>query len=213
MKPTILFDLDGTLIDSTSAILDGFYYAFSKFNKPLPNEVSITSQIGYPLDIMFANLGVETKFIDEFVTAYKEKYLQIYLDQTVLLETAYEAVEFASKFADLGVVTTKTSKFSHILLEHLGIYRFFKTIIGREDALNLKPHPEPILNALNKMQKTSQDSFMVGDTKLDAIAAKGAGIKSIGLLCGYGSKDELETHCDFVCKNPLEAANLIKNLF
>lgn len=213
MKPTILFDLDGTLIDSTSAILAGFYHAFDKFKFAKPQEKAITSQIGYPLDIMFANLGVKNEFIDEFVKAYKEKYLQIYLDQTILLDTAYEAVKFASEFADLGVVTTKTSKFSHILLESLGIYHFFKTIIGREDTINLKPHPEPILNALNKMQKSNQNAFMVGDTKLDAIAAKSAGIKSIGLLCGYGSQNELKKHCDFVCKNPLEAPNLIKNLF
>ena len=213
MKPTILFDLDGTLIDSTSAILVGFYHAFDKFDFAKPKDEAITSQIGYPLDIMFANLGVKNEFIDEFVKAYKEKYLQIYLNQTTLLDTAYEAVKFASEFADLGVVTTKTSKFSHILLEHLGIYRFFKTIIGKEDTINLKPHPEPILNALNKMQKSNQNAFMLGDTKLDAISAKSAGIKSIGLLCGYGSQNELEKHCDFVCKNPLEALNLIKNLF
>ena len=63
------------------------------------------------------------------------------------------------------------------------------------------------------MQKSNQNAFMVGDTKLDAIAAKSAGIKSIGLLCGYGSQNELEKHCDLECKNPLEALNLIKNLF
>ena len=205
MKPTILFDLDGTLIDSTSAILSGFYYAFDKFAAAKPSESAITTQIGYPLEIMFANLGVKSKFVDEFVKAYKERYLQIYLDQTTLLESAYEAVKFGSEFADLGVVTTKTSKFSHILLEHLGISRFLKTIIGKEDASNLKPHPEPILNALANLGKTSQNAFMVGDTKLDAIAAKGANAKSIGVLCGYGSQDELKTHCDFVCKNPLEA--------
>ena len=60
-------------------------------------------------------------------------------------------------------------------------------------------------NALANLGKTSQNAFMVGDTKLDAIAAKGANAKSIGVLCGYGSQDELKTHCDFVCKNPLEA--------
>ena len=209
MKPTILFDLDGTLIDSTSAILDGFSYAFDKFDFPKPHKDAITSQIGYPLDIMFANLGVETKRLDEFVSAYKEKYLTIYLDQTILLENAFEAVKTAFEFADLGVVTTKTSKFSHILLEKLGVYHFFKTIIGREDVDNLKPHPEPILNALANLGKTSQNAFMVGDTKLDAIAAKGANAKSIGVLCGYGSQDELKVHCDFVCKNPLEAVKIV----
>ena len=53
---------------------------------------------------------------------------------------------------------------------------------------------------------------MVGDTKLDAIAAKNADLKSIGLLCGYGTYEELNAHCDFICKNPLEAVELIKKI-
>ena len=210
MKPTLLFDLDGTLIDSTSAILEGFYHAFDTFNLARPKDEAITSQIGYQLEIMFSNLGIENEFIDKFVKAYKEKYLQIYLDKTILLDTAYEAVKLGYEFADLGVVTTKTSEFSRILLKHLGIYQYFKTIIGKEDTKNLKPHPEPILNALANLDKNSQNAFMVGDTKLDAIAAKNANLKSIGLLCGYGTYEELNAHCDFICKNSLEAVELIK---
>ena len=212
MKPTILFDLDGTLIDSTSAILEGFHYAFDKFNLPRAKDSDITSQIGYPLDIMFANLGINAN-IDEFVKAYKEKYLQIYLNQTVLLDTAYEAVKIANSFADLGIVTTKTSKFSHILLEKLGIYQYFMTIIGREDVVKLKPDAEPILKALKNMNKSIQNAFMVGDTKLDGLAAKAANIKSIGVKCGYGNEEELKIYCDFIYKNPLEAVLFVKNKF
>ena len=209
-KTTILFDLDGTLIDSTSAILEGFYYAFNALNEQIPSDEAIKKLIGYPLDEIFARLGIKGD-TSEHVRLYKEKYVKIYLDQTTLLEGAYEAVKFASEFANLGVVTTKTSKFSALLLDKLGVGEYFSVIIGREDVQNVKPHPEPILNALKALNLApSKDAFMVGDTKLDAIAAKGAGIVSVGVMCGYGEREMLEAHCDLICENSLEAVKIIK---
>ena len=147
---TLLFDLDGTLIDSTPAILDGFHYAFAHLGTAEPSDEAIKRLIGYPLEVMFERLGV-TRDVQNFVLAYKQRYAQIFLDQTVLLSGAYEAVRAASEFANLGVVTTKTSKFSKILLQHLGIAEFFGTIVGREDVQDPKPSAEPILKALENL--------------------------------------------------------------
>ncbi|WP_299189983.1 HAD family hydrolase, partial [uncultured Campylobacter sp.] len=149
-QTTILFDLDGTLIDSTPAILDGFHYAFAHFGATDPSDEKIKRLIGHPLEVMFERLGA-TQDVQDFVRAYKQRYEQIFLDQTVLLSGAHEAVREASEFANLGVVTTKTSKFSKILLQHLGIAEFFGTIVGREDVKNPKPSAEPILKALENL--------------------------------------------------------------
>jgi phosphoglycolate phosphatase len=73
----ILFDLDGTLIDSTEGILDGFFTSFDTFGTARPQKDEITSLVGYPLEYMFENLGVEKSKVDEYVQAYKkdiEKY-------------------------------------------------------------------------------------------------------------------------------------------
>ncbi|ANE35483.1 HAD-superfamily hydrolase, subfamily IA, probable phosphoglycolate phosphatase [Campylobacter iguaniorum] len=208
---TILFDLDGTLIDSTSSILHGFHTAFDKFSFPNPTDEQICSLIGHPLDYMFANLGVRNELVWDFVAAYKEAYRQKYLDETKLLDGAFEAVAMASEFADLGVVTTKTSKYSVYLLEHLNIAKYFKTIIGKDDVTNPKPDPEPILKALKRLNKPAINAFMVGDTPMDANSAKAAGIVSIGVTCGYENSDTLKSCCDFVCLNAKEAVNHIKS--
>lgn len=160
---------------------------------------------------MFAKLGVEYELIDDFILEYKKTYQNIYLDETFLLDGAGEAVEFASCFADVGVVTTKTSKFSQILLEHLGV-KFIKVVIGREDVPSPKPSPEPVLRALSVLQKTHQNAFMIGDTKLDAIAASSASIKSIGVICGYSDEAELNKYCDFVVNDASAAVKLVFDL-
>ena len=144
----ILFDLDGTLIDSTDAITDTFLHAFSKHNFDFKGTIEdIKVQIGYPLDIMFENLGVDRKIVWDFVDSYKMRYKDISVAQTLLLENAFEAVTLASKFARLGVVTTKTRIYSTPILENFGILKHFEVIIGREDVENPKPHKEPILKA------------------------------------------------------------------
>lgn len=345
-QTTLLFDLDGTLIDSTPAILDGFHYAFAHLGVAEPSDEAIKKLIGHPLEVMFERLGV-TRDVQNFVLAYKQRYAQTFLDQTVLLSGAFEAVRAASEFANLGVVTTKTSKFSKILLQHLGIAEFFGTIVGREDVKNPKPSAEPILKALenlgicgataskssntisskacyatankntsaasrsailseisvpdlkslsaldpdpskvceqnlssiasqnsdrisfkdlsevksdrheagDKSQKSgigiegesyksgargskiydaqselnsttcydkicsdeilpsvSQNIFMIGDTLLDAIAAKSAAVRSVGVSCGYGSASELRAHFEFVCADAKEAVELIRKI-
>ena len=215
-KPIILFDLDGTLIDSTDAIVETFFYSFDKLNfKHNFAQEDITSLIGYPLDIMYTNLGVKKDRVDEFVQTYKKRYREISIAQTLLLDFAKEAVELAYSFARLGVVTTKTGAYSKPLLENFGIWDYFETLVGREDVTNPKPHQEPILKALSNMNIddiSSKNIYMIGDTKLDLESAKNAGVDSFGVLCGYGEEDELKAYTNNIAKDTLEAIKRIKNI-
>lgn len=208
MQKTILFDLDGTLIDSTDAIVEGFEVAYKKFELTPPNDKQITELIGYPLDVMFTKLGI-TGDVWEYVKAYKEHYRIISREKTTLLPYAKEAIIKASSYAKLGIVTTKTALYSQELLEHMGVMKYFDILIGRESVQNPKPHPEPILKALDFFSSHPKDTWMIGDTTLDLEAAKNAKIQSVGVLCGYGLEEELQIYTQNLKQNAFEAVEFI----
>ncbi|HFP7724379.1 TPA: HAD family hydrolase [Campylobacter jejuni] len=212
MNKTILFDLDGTLIDSTDAILNSFQGAFKALGLTSKNNEEIKNLIGYPLEQMFRMLYPDkVNLSKEFVLAYREIYAQIYLEQTTLLPKVKEALELGSKIADLGIVTTKGGKFTPILLDYLRVKKFFKTLITLEDVTNPKPSSEPIILALKRLNKTQENAYMIGDTILDIQAAISANITPLALTCGYGNENELKAH-SMVFLNAYEAVNYIARL-
>jgi len=207
----ILFDLDGTLIDSTEAILESFHNSFTIYDMPSPDDKVIEALIGHPLDVMYKELGVPKDNILDFVSTYKEHYRKISTQKTILLKNAKEAVETAVKFASLGIVTTKTGKYSRILMEHFGLMDKFDVLIGREDVEYPKPHAEPILKALKSFDTTAKEIWMIGDTRMDLLSAKNAGVNSIGVLSGYDQKEHLEQFSDIIFNDSLDAVEYLKN--
>lgn len=210
----ILFDMDGTIIDSTEAIVSTFYHSFKVMEYDFQgNDEDIKSLIGYPLDIMYQELGIESEKAWDFVDAYKARYKVISKEKTLLLENAYEAIKLASSFARVSVVTTKTRLYTIPLLEHFDIHNDFEIITGRECVQNPKPHPEPILKTLEQMNynPSIHDVWMIGDTKLDLIAAQEAKINSVGVLCGYGKEDELLEYTSYIKNDALSAVEFIKS--
>ena len=208
----LLFDLDGTLIDSTEAILESFHNSFKVHNRAAPSDEAIKALIGYPLDVMYSELGIDESEVWDFVATYKEYYREISTQKTYLLPHAKEAVEAASKIATLGIVTTKTGRYSKILMEHFSLMHYFDVLIGREDVQRPKPDAQPIEKALQILGSTKDDEvYMIGDTKLDLLSAKNAGVNSIAVLCGYGTKESLEKYTDIILDDALEAVKWLQN--
>lgn len=209
---TILFDLDGTLIDSTEAILESFHNSFDVYDYPHPDDEAIKVLIGHPLDVMYAALGVEESRVWDFVATYKEHYRVISTQKTVLLPFAREAVEAAAKIARLGIVTTKTGAYSRVLMEYFELMGYFEVLIGREDVEHPKPHAEPIDKAVEKMGVSKRDCWIIGDTRLDLGSAKNAGIGSIGVLSGYDNAEQLKTLTDIIEVDALQAVRHLEKL-
>jgi len=207
----ILFDLDGTLIDSTEAILEGFHHSYDSLEHSHAKDEDIKALIGYPLDVMYRELGVQESLISNFIQTYKKHYREIFTQKTNFLDGSKEAIVLASQFASLGIVTTKTGKFSQELMEYFEIMNYFKILIGREQVEYPKPHPEPILKALQSFQTKGEEIWMIGDTKLDLISAKDAGVNSIGVLSGYDNRETLAKFTDILFDDVLEAVRYLKS--
>ncbi|WP_201352378.1 HAD family hydrolase [Hydrogenimonas urashimensis] len=210
-SPVILFDLDGTLIDSTEAILESFGEAFGAHALPCPEAAVITKMIGMPLREMFLRLGVDNERADAFVAAYKAHYRKISREKTVLLPGAKEAVETAAEFARLGIVTTKTGRYSIDLLEHLELMHFFETLVGSEDVRRHKPHPEPVFKALERMGVSTKSVWLIGDTPMDVEAALAAGVNPFAVTCGYGQCEAFATRCRHIAPDAKTAVANIRS--
>lgn len=210
----VLFDLDGTLVDSTQAIYASFCKVYMAMNDTPPSLEQVKSGIGHTLETMFLQNGVEKQKVDEYVGHYRMAYRGLMEQGTHLLAHAKEAIIQAHSFATLGVVTTKRGDFSQILLDKLGVWEYFSGIIGIESVKNPKPHAEPILKALAMLDKggeiQKEKIYMIGDTILDIEAAKNAEIQAVGVLCGFGKKEEMKKAQVPLCENTLEAVEWIK---
>jgi phosphoglycolate phosphatase len=210
MQKIILFDLDGTLIDSTEAILESFHHSLKMHGMVRRiDDSKITEQIGHTLETMFAGVGVDTALVEAHVATYKLYYREISRQKTLLLPNAYEAVRMAASFARLGIVTTKTGLYSRELMEHFGLMEYFEVLIGREHVENPKPHPEPIFKALEQMGMGESTVWMIGDTRLDIEAANRAGIEHVAVTSGYDNLEQLQTSTNIIKVDALEAVNYI----
>ena len=205
----ILFDLDGTLIDSTEAILHSFQRSFEELGGVYPGDDAVRALVGHPLAEMYCSYGVSEERVEEYVACYKRNYRQVHTRKTVLLPGTRKAVETAASFARLGVVTTKTGKYSRQLLEHFGLMAYFDVLIGSEDVRRHKPHPEPVHAALEAMGGSREGCWLIGDTCLDVGAALAAGVAPLGVACGYGSQQALQECGAPVCPDALAAVKKI----
>ncbi len=184
----IIFDLDGTLVNSGEAVADAFNSALRRKGYAEAPTDAICATIGHPLEAMFAPYLPPGQRPDEMVELYRTRYQEIYLEKTHLLPGVADALpEFAAKGWDLAVATTKPRYFTEPILENLGVLKYFKAIAGAEDVENLKPAPDILQHVMNMMGRNPIETLFVGDTTVDIEAARAVrrGLRIACVLTGH----------------------------
>ena len=209
----ILFDLDGTLIDSVTDLANSVNFTLAKLSLPLHTTEEIRSFVGDGIQkLIKRSLGPTymDKFEDAFVI-FMDHYGLHCTDTTVLYPGVAETLPQLAENYSLGILTNKSQKFSVIILQTLGIASYFKEVIGGDSLPVKKPDPAGIFFLADKWGfDPDRDMIMVGDHATDIEVGQRAGCKTVFIEGGIGIIRRLKP--DFTIGSMLELPGLLKNL-
>lgn len=187
----VLFDLDGTLIDSIGLLLDCVRHIFEG-RTPAPTEAEWIAGIGTPLGKQLAAYVQTEEDANALTTRYRT-YQRLHHDQ---LTSAYPGVvetleELERRGHPMGVVTSKSNEMMDMGLVHVGLDRFMKTKIGMDSCKIHKPDPTPVRVALEELRYSPHEALFVGDSPHDIQSGNSAGVISVAALWGPFTKEQL----------------------
>jgi pyrophosphatase PpaX len=171
----LLFDLDGTLIDSTELILKTFRDTFRALGIPERSGEQLLSQVGRPLYLQMRDIDPSRQ--DELVSLYAKLYREYHDALVREIPGVREALaELAERGYRLGVVTSKRSSGTRYDLEYFGLDRLIEAVVAANDTERHKPHPEPVRKALERLGVTPRKAAFIGDSPFDLRSARSAGV-------------------------------------
>lgn len=207
----ILFDLDGTLVDSGLGITNSVIYALKKFGIEVKDRASLYKFVGPPLHKSFEMFY---GFSPEKAMQAVEYYREYYKDKGVFEVTVYEGIEatlkkLLSSGKTLIVTTSKPEYFAKKILEHIGLAKYFKMIAGSNLDGTRTAKSEVISYAFEQCNITDLSKvIIVGDREYDVFGANKMSIDSIGVLYGYGSEEELKNAgATYLAELPTDISN------
>ena len=210
---TVLFDLDGTITDSAPGIINSIRYSLEKHGIAIPEEQELRKFVGPPLKEQFQKVfGLTDAEAGQMMNSYREYYGT----KGIFENRVYKGVpEMLSRLQSAGMrimmATSKAEKYARIIAEHFSFAKYFEFIGGAcMDGTRIDKH-EVIENVLKTCKVTDRGRvIMVGDRSHDMIGAKRAGIHSLGVLYGYGTREELEQNgAEVFAATPGEAVELL----
>ena len=180
---TVLFDLDGTLIDSGDLILASFKHATrTVLDRVIPDDVLMAKVGGHGIQAQMEEFDVDRA--DELTRVYREHNMGIYRDVAAFPGIDPVLRRLFAEGRALGVVTVKSRPTVDVTFEVIPMRKYFGAIVTGDDTERHKPDPEPLLLALTQLAEEPAGAVYVGDSPFDIQAAKAAGIASVA--AGWG---------------------------
>jgi pyrophosphatase PpaX len=198
---TLLFDLDGTLIDTNELIIQSFLHTLGKYYPDQYKREDVLPFIGPTLVETFGSMD-ETK-IEEMVQVYRDFNLSRHDDLVKEFNGVHETISILKeKGFKLGIVTTKRLDVVKKGLELTKLDSFFDVIVALDHVTKAKPDPEPIMKALEQLDSTPDRAIMVGDNFHDILGGKNAGTKTAGVAWAIKGRAYLEEYNpDYILDN------------
>ena len=193
MPPALLFDLDGTLVDSIELILGSARYAFVGFAGHIPTDDEWRVGIGRPLQKVLLEYSNGDEVEAERLLG---RYREYQLEHHDRLLRAYDGVvdtlrTLAAKGHPMAIVTSKSDWLAQRALDFVGIGDLFGALVGCDTCVNHKPHPEPVERALALLGEEASNALFVGDSPHDIQSGVAAGVYTVGATWGAFSRAEM----------------------
>jgi pyrophosphatase PpaX len=182
----VLFDLDGTLIDSIGLLLASMRYAFEGFDGEEPVTEDWVAGIGTPL---MTQIRAYTKTEDQAI-AVRDRYRDFQRDPGAMETLA----ELHAEGKAMAVVTAKIDWLAQRSLDWTGLAKYIPVVVGSESTQKHKPNPEPVRFALNKLGVAPEHALFIGDSPHDIGAGNAAGVLSVGATWGPFTEEKLTPH-------------------
>jgi pyrophosphatase PpaX len=211
MIKAVLFDLDGTLLDTNDLIYDSFCTAFKEvLDRELPKE-EITLLYGKPLKSSLSVYTDDEEALDRLVKAYRGYNVKYHDDMCKPFEGVEELLmKLKDKGIKLGIVTSKRKELARKGLELGELIDYMDVIITPEDTIKHKPEAEPVLKACEMLSISPKEAIMVGDSPYDLLSGKSAGCYTCGVEYTALQLEELmNVEPSYMIKNPLDILELI----
>lgn len=209
----VLCDLDGTLVDTMDLILASFHYAFETGLGELVTDQELLVYFGQTLEDQFGRMRphLTAPEIARMVAIYREHNHREHDARVFLVPGADRALEkLRNEGYDLGIVTSKRLDMAQHGLELFDLWQHFSVVVHEGSTSQHKPHPAPILRALELWQTSSEHVVYVGDSPYDMMAAKAAGCTALGLAYNtFPSEDLRQAGADSVHTTWESAVNWI----
>jgi pyrophosphatase PpaX len=208
----VLFDLDGTLVDTVPFILESVRHTFDGYGR-CPTDAEWIAGIGTPLRTQLAGFVHRAEDVEALFQRYRSYWLAHHDEKTAAFPAAVEVVRgLAEAGHPIGVVTAKIEQGALRSLSHTGFLPYVHAIVGADTFANSKPHPEPVLLALSRLDRAPAEALMLGDSPHDLAAARAAGAAAVGALWGACGREVLAAHADHLLERVDALPALVRSL-
>jgi phosphoglycolate phosphatase len=185
----ILFDLDGTLVDSSIDLAEAINHTLGAFSLPPLQQKEIIGFVGDGarrlIEKTLARAG-KPEHLEPALIHFKKDYRNHCLVHTAAYPGIPELLAaLQTQGARIGVVTNKPVEFARLILGELGLLEHVRALVGGDETERLKPFPDPVLLCLKRLQAIPEHGLMVGDHSNDVLAGRASGLSTCGVLWGF----------------------------